>query len=113
MPTCTQTSVGRVDAHVCSFSRPRPRTTSETNRVVWRSILHNPRMATRWWFTQDGAIVGYQADDGKWFYKQSGERIGYQEGNWIYAPDGAPIGYFGDGGRAFTPDGQPLGYVQP
>jgi hypothetical protein len=44
---------------------------------------HTFGMATRWWYTKDGTIVGFFDDDGQWIYRQSGETIGYVEGTWI------------------------------
>jgi hypothetical protein len=69
-------------------------------------------MRTRWWYDSEAQQVGYLADDGKWFFKTTGEPIGYREGNWIFTPQGAPLGYFDDDEKwIYSQEGKPLGYL--
>jgi hypothetical protein len=60
----------------------------------------------------DGQVVGYLAHDGKYFYKQSGEAIGYLAGKYIYAQNGSTIGYFDQNGKyIYSTSGETLGYL--
>jgi hypothetical protein len=71
--------------------------------------------ARHYWYDPNGKVVGFLAEDGKWFYdKTSGASIGYLKDKTIYAPEGTPIGQFDDQGkRIYSQKGQPLGYLIP
>jgi hypothetical protein len=69
-------------------------------------------VSVRWWYAPNGETVGYLSDDGKSVYKQSGEPIGYREGNWIYTIRGKKIGYLDkDDKWIFSGKGENLGYL--
>jgi hypothetical protein len=62
----------------------------------------------------DGTIVGYLAKDGKWFYKKSGQTLGYRQGRWIYSPEGTVIGHLDSGDKwIYSQKGETLGYFDP
>ena len=68
----------------------------------------------RSWYTSEGSIVGYLANDGKWFYKIGDELIGYRDGKWIYTPAGVIIGWVDDQDKwIYSQSGETLGYLQP
>jgi hypothetical protein len=71
-------------------------------------------MAMTWWYGLDKQPVGYLGPDGKWFFKTTGEAIGYRQDRWFFSATGTLLGYFdNEGKRVYDNSGKPLGYLGP
>jgi hypothetical protein len=69
-------------------------------------------MGMTWWYGLDRQAVGYLGPDGKWFFKTTGEAIGYRQDKWLFSARGTLIGYFDDEGKQIYDNlGKPLGYI--
>jgi len=66
----------------------------------------------KFWYTTEGATLGFLDTDGKWFYKPSGEPLAYIQGKSIYSPSGEVLGHF-DNSRMwiYSEAGKRLGYL--
>lgn len=71
-----------------------------------------PMAIQKFWYTTEGATLGYLDTDGKWFYKESGEPLAYIQGKSIYTPSGELMGNF-DNARMwiYSAAGKKLGYL--
>jgi hypothetical protein len=69
-------------------------------------------MAMTWWYGLDKQRIGYLGPDGKWFFKTTGEAIGYRQDRWFFSARGPLIGFFdAEGKRIYDNSGKLLGYV--
>jgi hypothetical protein len=68
----------------------------------------------RYWYKNDGSIVGFLDHDEKSLFTQAGKYFAFIDNKWIYAVSGDPMGYIDvDGKSIFSPSGIYLGYFEP